>query len=257
AVTATVLRRSEGTLGRAASLCMQGQRRSFEDAHFFDQTAGLVGVLDGHVGDEAAAFCAERLPLHLAKAETASEWQEAFKACDAELRERLPQTEAGTTATVVRVREGSQDALELLVANCGDCRALLWKKALEPEERGTLMSTQDHRPDDPAERHRIELAGGEVTKDDPPRVDGVLSCSRALGSFELKQADRCPEDQKVSCVPDVYTWHAKRGDWLILACDGIFDVMLNQMARGSKWPHTLLGLAAAECGKPGSFDLRT
>ena len=31
------------------------------------------------------------------EAETASEWQEAFKACDAELRERLPQTEAGTT----------------------------------------------------------------------------------------------------------------------------------------------------------------
>ncbi|CAJ1448059.1 unnamed protein product [Effrenium voratum] len=96
-VTATVLRRSQGNLGRAASACMQGDRTSFEDFHVLDQTAALVAVFDGHLGDEAAAFCAERLPLHLAKAETASEWQEAFKACDAELRERLPQTEAGTT----------------------------------------------------------------------------------------------------------------------------------------------------------------
>ena len=46
----------------------QGERRSFEDVHFCDQTSGLVGVFDGHLGDEAAAFCAERLPLYLAKA---------------------------------------------------------------------------------------------------------------------------------------------------------------------------------------------
>ncbi|CAJ1448061.1 unnamed protein product [Effrenium voratum] len=159
------------------STVRQGDRTSFEDFHVLDQTAALVAVFDGHLGDEAAAFCAERLPLHLAKAETASEWQEAFKACDAELRERLPQTEAGTTATVVRVKESSQDR------------------------------------EDP---------------DDPPRVDGVLSCSRALGSFELKQEALWPEDQKVSCLPDFYKWHATRGDWLILACDGIWDAASNE-----------------------------
>ncbi|CAJ1448058.1 unnamed protein product [Effrenium voratum] len=225
-VTATVLRRSQGNLGRAASACMQGDRTSFEDFHVLDQTAALVAVFDGHLGDEAAAFCAERLPLHLAKAETASEWQEAFKACDAELRERLPQTEAGTTATVVRVKESSQDALELLVGSCGDCRAVLWQK-----ESNTLLSTRDHRPSDVDERRRIEAAGGEVTKedpDDPPRVDGVLSCSRALGSFELKQEALWPEDQKVSCLPDFHKWHATRGDWLILACDGIWDAASNE-----------------------------
>ncbi|CAJ1339098.1 unnamed protein product [Effrenium voratum] len=222
AVTATVLRRSEGKLGRAASACMQGERRSFEDVHFCDQTSGLVGVFDGHLGDEAAAFCAERLPLYLAKAETASEWQEAFKACDAELRERLPRTDAGTTATVVRVRESDKDGLELLVGSCGDCRAVLWQK-----ESNTLLATRDHRPSDAEERQRIEAAGGEVTKDDPPRVDGLLSCSRALGSFELKEQELRPEDQKVSCLPDCYKWHAARGDWLILACDGIWDVASN------------------------------
>ncbi|CAJ1422779.1 unnamed protein product [Effrenium voratum] len=224
AVTATVLRRSEGKLGRAASACMQGYRSHFEDFHVCDQMAGLVGVFDGHLGDEAAAFCAERLPLHLAKAATACEWEQAFKACDAELRARLPETDAGTTATIVRVKENcSQDSLELLVGSCGDSRALLWQK-----ESNTLISTRDHRPDDPEERRRIEAAGGEVTKDDPPRVDGLLSCSRALGAFELKQQQLPPEDQKVSCMPDMYNWHAKRGDWLILACDGIWDCLSNQ-----------------------------
>ena len=50
------------------STVRQGDRTSFEDFHVLDQTAALVAVFDGHLGDEAAAFCAERLPLHLAKA---------------------------------------------------------------------------------------------------------------------------------------------------------------------------------------------
>ena len=37
-------------------------------------------------------------------------------------------------------------------------------------------------------------AGCWFQQDDPPRVDGLLSCSRALGAFELKQQQLPPED---------------------------------------------------------------
>jgi serine/threonine protein phosphatase PrpC len=35
-------------------------------------------------------------------------------------------------------------------------------------------------------------------------------------------------DQKVSPKPDIYTWGARAGEVLILACDGVFDVMSNE-----------------------------
>ncbi|CAK9069843.1 unnamed protein product [Durusdinium trenchii] len=232
-VTAVALQRSVGKLGRAAVACMQGLRKSFEDCHLLDQESAICGVFDGHLGDEAAAFCAERLHLFLAKAEgqkhDTDSVRKAFGACDAELRDALPKgCEAGSTATIVKLLhnhtpngvngDGTDGTLELLVASCGDSRAMLWRKA-----DGHLEVTQDHRPTDPSERKRIEAAGGTVELE---RVDGQLACSRALGAFAFKDGQR----PKVSFEPEVYHWKASRGDWLILACDGIWDTISNEQA---------------------------
>mmetsp|Transcript_32467 Transcript_32467/g.86463 ORF Transcript_32467/g.86463 Transcript_32467/m.86463 type:complete len:680 (-) Transcript_32467:112-2151(-) len=228
-VTATAIERFSGRLGRAAVASMQGIRNNFEDAHLLDQDLGLCGIFDGHLGDEAAAFCAERLPLHVGAAgDTAPDaLLAAFQACDAEMRGQLPQgSEAGSTATLVAVREATApDSFSILVASCGDSRAVLVRKA-----DGSIQETHDHRPGDPVERERIEAAGGFVSEEfDPPRVDGQLACSRALGAFKFKQDDKlAPAAQKVSSVPEVYEWHAQRGDLLIVACDGIWDVFSSQ-----------------------------
>eukprot|EP00913_Durusdinium_trenchii_P012187 g11446.t1 len=210
-----------------------GLRKSFEDCHLLDQESAICGVFDGHLGDEAAAFCAERLHLFLAKAEgqkhDTDSVRKAFGACDAELRDALPKgCEAGSTATIVKLLhnhtpngvngDGTDGTLELLVASCGDSRAMLWRKA-----DGHLEVTQDHRPTDPSERKRIEAAGGTVELE---RVDGQLACSRALGAFAFKDGQR----PKVSFEPEVYHWKASRGDWLILACDGIWDTISNEQA---------------------------
>ena len=37
-----------------------------------DQERGICGIFDGHLGDEAAAFCAERLHLHVTAGDKAS-----------------------------------------------------------------------------------------------------------------------------------------------------------------------------------------
>lgn len=108
------------------------------------------------------------------------------------------------------------------VANIGDSRAVLIRKG------EVLNATVDHKPSDPKEKARIEKAGGFVSQGNPPRLDGVLSLSRAFGDFQYKQElGLPPQDQKVSVEPDVYTWHAEEGDMMILACDGVFDVLSN------------------------------
>lgn len=229
-ITAVAVERSSGGLGRAAVAAMQGVRSSFEDAHFLDQALGVCAVYDGHVGDEAAAFCAERLHLHVraANGSPRDALPAAFAACDGELRGALPEgSEAGTTATFALVREdGSPDSLKIWVANLGDSRAVLWRKAI-----GQILSTRDHRPSDPEERKRIEAAGGTVDEDfEPSRIDGQLACSRALGDYKYKQGSLPPGEQKVSSVPEIYEWEAQRGDWLILACDGVWDTISNEKA---------------------------
>merc|ERR1719481_676826 len=85
----------------------------------------------------------------------------------------------------------------------------------------------DHKPMDTKERARIEAAGGFVEFN---RVNGNLALSRAMGDFVFKMNDKLPQsDQIVTCEPDLE--HATVDtdwDFLLLACDGIWDVLSNQ-----------------------------
>jgi protein phosphatase 1B len=64
------------------------------------------------------------------------------------------------------------------------------------------------------------------------RVDGDLAVSRALGDFQYKNRPDLPADkQKVSCLPEIRVWERKLTDEvLLLACDGLWDVMSNDEA---------------------------
>ena len=61
------------------------------------------------------------------------------------------------------------------------------------------------------------------------RVNGDLSVSRALGDFRYKLCATLPaEQQQVSAEPDVEVHKIdKTEEFLVLACDGIWDVMSN------------------------------
>lgn len=65
----------------------------------------------------------------------------------------------------------------LLVANAGDCRAVLCRKGEAIDMSG------DHRPIFPSEKKRVEESGGYV---EDGYLNGVLSVSRALGDWDLK-----------------------------------------------------------------------
>jgi serine/threonine protein phosphatase PrpC len=86
----------------------------------------------------------------------------------------------------------------------------------------------DHKPSDIAERRRILLAGGAVKG---KRVDGDLAVGRAFGDFSYKgDKELSIEKQRVTVMPDliVYPRDTVGDEFIILACDGIWDVASNK-----------------------------
>ncbi len=111
----------------------------------------------------------------------------------------------------------------IVCANAGDSRCVLGTNKVA---KGL---SEDHKPYDENERRRIEAAGGTVQW---KRVDGDLAVSRALGDFQYKtRKDLPPTQQKVTFLPDI-TIHTRtpEDDVLLLACDGLWDVMSNNEA---------------------------
>jgi len=111
---------------------------------------------------------------------------------------------------------------KIYFGNCGDSRGMLVRNSR------VQFTTQDHKPVNPAERERIQNAGGTVMIQ---RVNGSLAVSRALGDYEYKQVEgKGPCEQLVSPEPEVSIIDRDReGDqFVVLACDGIWDVMSNE-----------------------------
>ena len=120
----------------------------------------------------------------------------------------------------------------------------------------------DHKPYNDAEERRIVAAGGTVTM---RRVNGDLAVSRALGDFVYKHAPGRPaEQQQVSPEPEIRVQERSESDaFLVLACDGVWDVMSNAdvgdflLARTSDGIEALDELAESliqECLARGSRD---
>ena len=80
---------------------------------------------------------------------------------------------------------------------------------------------------DEKERERIEAAGGFVEFN---RVNGNLALSRALGDFVFKMNEKLTQsEQIVTCLPDILHQIIEPDwDFILLACDGIWDVLSSQ-----------------------------
>ncbi|KDO55426.1 hypothetical protein CISIN_1g019155mg [Citrus sinensis] len=194
--------------------------------HFF-------GVYDGHGGCQVANYCCERMHLALAeelvtakaRLQDGGSWQEQWKKAfansflkvDSEIGGALggepvaPET-AGSTAVVAII-----SPTLIIVANCGDSRAVLCRGKVP------VPLSVDHKPDREDELARIEAAGGKVIQWNGSRVFGVLAMSRSIGDRYLKPW--IIPDPDVMFVP-----RAKEDDCLILASDGLWDVMNNEEA---------------------------
>lgn len=243
---------------------MQGYRVSMEDAHVLVPSLegqdlpehAFVGVYDGHGGEQTALLAAKHLLNYIVRRPEFDEYRKAWKTfvaatdCqdgstsnenaqllgkaisagilkfDRELPELLKDSglddSSGSTANIVFITP-----THLVCANVGDSRAVC--RTHEAGINGTQVSvalSEDHKCSLPEEKKRIEAAGGQVLAD---RVDGCLAMSRALGDFVYKDTDTAQSRQKVSPVPDIFVKARvdSADELLVLACDGIWDVMSN------------------------------
>jgi len=107
-------------------------------------------------------------------------------------------------------------------ANAGDARCVLSQKGQ------AVDLSYDHKPDLPSEKRRV-LASGHMVEDG--RVDGIIAISRAIGDWEYKTLTNPPENNAVTAYPDVKRYTiTKDTNFLICACDGIWDCMTSQVA---------------------------
>ncbi|OJJ80351.1 type 2C protein phosphatase PTC1 [Aspergillus glaucus CBS 516.65] len=119
------------------------------------------------------------------------------------------------TTVIPKLQEKASRQRVLYTANVGDARAILCRNGK------ALRLSYDHKGSDENEGKRIASAGGLVLNN---RVNGVLAVTRALGDAYLK---------------DLVTGHpyttetviqADADEFVILACDGLWDVCSDQEA---------------------------
>ena len=143
--------------------------------------------------------------------------QEGFMSLDTNLKEIMNEEDrSGCTAIVAIIT-----STHFIVANAGDARGIL----MQGDNTVKPMSF-DHKPNNPEETARIQAAGGEVKN---KRVDNKLPVSRALGHFTYKTSSKPAKDQKVSAFPDIEIAERVKEQFLLLCCDGIWDVMSNDV----------------------------
>ncbi|AQK92314.1 Protein phosphatase 2C 51 [Zea mays] len=255
-----------------------GRRREMEDAFAValsflaseavggeqEQELDFFAVYDGHGGARVAEACRERMHVVLAeevglrRRRSGSDdlrWEEAmaasFARVDGEVTgglssphhddagSSLPYRTVGSTAVVAVVGRR-----RIVVGNCGDSRAVLSRGGV------AVPLSSDHKPDRPDEMQRVEAAGGRVVNWNGYRVLGVLATSRSIGDYYLKPY--------VSAEPEVtVVERTERDEFLILASDGLWDVVSNEAAckiarsclsgrAASRFPGSVAGRTAAD-----------
>ncbi|CAA0174223.1 unnamed protein product [Arabidopsis thaliana] len=206
--------------------CKRGKREAMEDRFSAitnlqgDPKQAIFGVYDGHGGPTAAEFAAKNLCSNIlgeiVGGRNESKIEEAVKrgylATDSEfLKEK--NVKGGSCCVTALISDGN-----LVVANAGDCRAVLsvggFAEAL----------TSDHRPSRDDERNRIESSGGYVdTFNSVWRIQGSLAVSRGIGDAHLKQW--------IISEPEINILRINpQHEFLILASDGLWDKVSNQEA---------------------------
>ncbi|KIZ03972.1 hypothetical protein MNEG_3991 [Monoraphidium neglectum] len=218
--------RADGKVSCGFAL-LRGKRPQQEDYAFTQwsqipgapagEQVGLFGVFDGHGGTNAADYVHGHLFNNLLRNENfatdaRTAITEAFEQTDSEyLKQHATATRDDGCTAVTAVLLGER----LLVANVGDSRAVLARGG-----KAVPLSV-DHKPNLREERLRIEDAGGVVVWAGTWRVSGVLAVSRAFGDRPLKRY--------VIPTPDVREEAlSSRDDSVILASDGVWDVLSNQ-----------------------------
>ncbi|GMF22599.1 unnamed protein product [Phytophthora fragariaefolia] len=218
-----------------------------------DQLRAAVSQMDSEVeqidAEEAARNEERQLWCQEQHEHFVRSFKDTFERVDAQILQKNPTNDGSTALLVwfladsVRSSDSEGDAvpenvrptggLTFYTVNLGDCRAVVCRGG------EALPLTSDHKPDRLDEKKRIEKAGGFVST-----IAGIarvysssgaglamqqetsvyLAVSRAFGDRSLKTPTAL-----VSCKPEVMRFQVQEDDlFLVMACDGVWDVLSNQ-----------------------------
>ena len=220
---------------------LQGKRNSNEDKHSIIlnldgsnnnmNNINFLGVYDGHGGKLVSKYLHDNLSIFFIKKFKENIYlkpnmfskyvNEVYNVIQNNLKNEHPRVVnyCGSTACIViHCIESERKKPFLWIINVGDSRAILLNK----NGIATQLS-KDHKPNSPEERIRIEKMGGKISFDGVDWRVKDLSLSRAFGDIECTPY--------VTHLPQIYCYKLSTGDkFLILACDGLWDVLNNQDA---------------------------
>lgn len=250
------------------------------------RSVAFFAVFDGHGGREAAHFAREHLWELLKRqrgfwsqdhSEVCAALKKGFIACHHAMWKELPEwpktitglpSTSGTTASVIVIR-----GIHMYVAHVGDSAVVVGVQ--ENDSDITLQAlevTQDHKPELPKEKERIERLGGSVMKKSgvnrvvwkrprlthhgPVRrstvIDQIpfLAVARSLG--DLWSYDFYSGEFVVSPEPDttVMTLDPKRHRYIILGSDGLWNMMPPKNAVNMCFSHDkMVGPKGMSCAR--------
>ncbi|DAZ97244.1 TPA: hypothetical protein N0F65_010406 [Lagenidium giganteum] len=214
-----------------------------------DKNVTLFCVFDGHgpegayvshfVRDEYYQTVALAYAEHINRASTTSASRatvscdiisETFNRAAQLMTDKLTATSidisvSGTTAVAMLVCDR-----DLFIANIGDSRAIVAQFDEQESKYALHFETQDHKPDVPEERQRIEANNGRVFEWGSYRVwlQDVdmpgLAMSRSFGDSVAKTVG-VTSDPDVTLVERITFGNAERPSFAVLASDGVWEFM--------------------------------
>jgi len=219
---------------------LQGKRESNEDQHSTIlnlnkdnkemNNINFLGVYDGHGGKTVSKYLKENLPIYFIKKFKKNIYlkqdmfskhvNNVYNLIQNNLKDNHPRAVnyCGSTSCITIHCIDKENESFLWIINVGDSRAVL-----SNENNIAIPLSKDHKPNSPEERVRIENLGGKIIYDGADWRIKNLSLSRAFGDIECTPY--------VTHLPQIYCRKLSKGDkFLILACDGLWDVLSNQDA---------------------------
>jgi protein phosphatase 2C family protein 2/3 len=206
------------------NISLLGKRDKNEDEMdiIINNDMKFYGIYDGHGGNEISKYLKENLSKFFIdnnnyvgyKFLDKNHIYNIYDCIQNKLIEFvLASKKAGSTALIAIIFDK-----KLKIINLGDCRAVLCNY----NNIGIPLS-KDHKPTSYEEFKRITNMGGNIIQNDndEPRING-MAVSRSFGDLDAKPY--------ISHRPDIYEYKINKDKFIILGCDGVWDVLSNQEA---------------------------
>ena len=199
--------------GRAGLSHTQGRRPQMEDETYYAKgdRFELLGLFDGHGGPFARHLpkIVEAVPVDTGELMDPQSFLTVLMQTMHECMKKVyPVSPCGSTVLFALVTKSY-----CLLAYKGDSRALIISL------NGRLQTvTEDHKSNE--DKEYVKKHGGNV--DPSGRINGIINVYRTIGDYDLQQY--MPQD------PSFRWWTRDQTDkhLLIMACDGVFDVLDNE-----------------------------